>query len=656
LSSPLTTDRIRGALPAVAGFALPFLLVFYLAMEAGGYDLVIRSQVGIILWWIVLLGVVVGLLPLTRVTRSGWTFLAILGALVVWTGIAALTWTESAERSVIELSRVTMLFGVLALFLSVQDRGSLRRSVAAVGAAVAVVAVVALASRFHPDWFPASGLPSNYPASRLNHPLEYWNGLAAFLAIGLAPLLWTASSARSIAARALAAGAIPLVLLACYLTASRGGAIEAGVALLVLVALFPRRLNLVPTLLVTALGSAALFLLIQARPELRDRELGEMASSQGAEMLWLTLGIFILVSVLQALVSVAIERRRLPIPEVSRTTARRFGIASGLIAVLLIFVALGSGWAGDRWSDFKEPAIGDGTVSRLGDFSSGERYKVWDSAVDASSSEKITGIGPGTFEYWWAREGAGTQFVRDAHSLYLEALAEMGPVGFLLILALVLVPIGLAGTRAAGRGSDDRRALLAATTAGMAAFAVAAGIDWAWELTVLPVMFLILAAASLGPGGESRRRRKTSRFADVSFSWQEKLGVAAVSAVAIVAIAIPLAGTALVRDSQRLFREGDLRGALDRADQATGIQPYSATALDQKALVLLADRRSEEALAEAREAVARESTNWRTWFVLASVYRSMGDVRGEERASARARTLNTRSRFLGTDSDAGGGS
>ncbi|HTU14852.1 MAG TPA: O-antigen ligase family protein [Solirubrobacterales bacterium] len=653
MPTPPTTDRIRESLPAVAGFGLPFLIVVYLALEAGGYDLVVRGQVGIIAWWIVLLGVIAGLLPLTRVTRGGWAVLAVLGALAAWTA-AALTWTESTERGLIELSRVATLLGIFALMLLLQGRDGFRRSVAAVGAAVAVVAVVALASRFQPDWFPASEIPADYPVSRLNHPLEYWNGLAAFMAIGLAPLLWAASSARSIPVRALAAGAVPLVVLACYLTASRGGAIEAGAALLILIVLFPRRLSLLPTLLVTGLGSAVLLLLIQARPELRDLLPGDAAGSQGTEMLWLTLGVFIVVAVLQAVVTTATARNRIVIPRVGRKTARRFGLASGVLALLVVFVALGSGWAGDRWSEFKEPAPGDGTVGRLGNLSSGERYKVWESAVDAGSSEKLTGIGPGTFEFWWAREGTGTQFVRDAHSLYLENLAELGPLGFLLILTLVLGPIVLAGTRALARGSDDRRALLAAAAAGMAAFAVAAGIDWAWELTVLPVMFLILVAATVGPAAESRRGRKRSRFTPVPLSGRRKAGFGLAGVVAILAIAIPLAGTVLVRESERLFREGDLKGSLEKADRATGIQPYSASALDQKSLVLIAAGRPEEALPPALDATNRESTNWRTWFVLESAYRALGDDSGAERAAARARDLNTRSRFLGTGSISGG--
>lgn len=648
MSSLTDSDRIREALPAVAGFGLPFALIVYLAIQAGGYDPVIRGQTGVILWWVILLGLVFGILPATRVTRAGWIGMGLLAALALWTGLATLIWTESAERGVAELGRVFTLLGALTLFVLIQGREGQHRTIAAVGAAVGVIAAVALASRFEPGWFPVSEIPADYPVARLNHPLEYWNALAAFLAMGVAPLIWTAAAARTIVVRALAAGAVPLVLLACYLTASRGGAIAMAVSLLALVALHPRRISLLPTALTAGIGSGILFLLIEARPELRDLGPGEAAASQGTEMLWLTLAVFVLVAVLQAALALAVERRRIVLPEPSHGAAKATGLVCGLIVVATLFTALGTGWAGDRWAEFKEPAPREETVSRLGNLGSGERYEVWDAAVAAGASERLTGIGPGTFEYWWAREGGGTQFVRDAHSLYLEALAEMGPVGFLLVLALILTPIGIAGTRAVRRGSDGRRARLAAAAAAMLAFAVAAGIDWAWEMTVLPVLFLILAAAVFGPDGESRRGRKSSRFTPVPFDLKTRLACCLAAGIALIAVANPLAATQMVRESQELFREGDLESALDKAEQATGIQPFSATALDQKALVLEAGGRPGDALGPAEEATRRESANWRTWFVLESVQRSLGDEAAADRAAERARQLNTRSPLLGT--------
>ena len=45
---------------------LPFTLVLYLALEGGGYDVLVRSEVGVAIWWIVLLGALVGVLPVRR--------------------------------------------------------------------------------------------------------------------------------------------------------------------------------------------------------------------------------------------------------------------------------------------------------------------------------------------------------------------------------------------------------------------------------------------------------------------------------------------------------------------------------------------------------------------------------------------------------------
>ncbi|MGA7397249.1 MAG: hypothetical protein WBW62_07355, partial [Solirubrobacterales bacterium] len=122
LEGPTLGQRLRESLPAVIGFGIPFVLVLFLAIEAGGYDLVLRSQAGIIIWWVVLLGAIAGLLPVARVTRAGQITLAVLAGMMLWTAIGTFTWTESTERSMVELSRVLMLLGVFALFVLTQGR------------------------------------------------------------------------------------------------------------------------------------------------------------------------------------------------------------------------------------------------------------------------------------------------------------------------------------------------------------------------------------------------------------------------------------------------------------------------------------------------------------------------------------------------------
>ena len=643
--------RLPDALRDAPEFGIPFLLVLYLAFASGGYDLVSRSQVGIIAWWAVLLGIAVGVLPAARVTRAGRIALAVVGALVLWTAAGALIWTDSTERSVIELSRVATLFGVFTLLVLIQGRNGLRHAINAIAAAVAIISVVALTDRFLPDLLPFGldyNFPANYPAARLNYPLEYWNGLAAFVALGVGPLIWIAASGKTIVGRAAASGILPVIGLAGYLTASRGGVIEVLAVLIVMVILFPKRILLLLTLLAPAAGTILLVSLVNDRPEVRDLIQGDLASSQGTEMFWITVAVLIVVAGLQALAMFGMKKSDLKLPEPSHAAARNTGIAAAAIAVLVLVGVVASGSAGDRWSEFKQPQSGE-TVNRLGSFASGERYENWKSALDASSSERLTGIGPGTYEYWYAREGGGFTFVRDAHSIYLESLAEMGPVGLILVLALILGPLGMAVALALKRGSEWRRGMAAAAAAGMTAFAVAAGIDWAWEMTVLPVMFFVLAAGILGAESgnpilavlpETSVRPVPTRSAPPG--WRTRIPIAVGALVAIALIAVPLAATNAFRDSQAALRAGDVEQSLDDAQRAVSLQPYSASAKVQEAQVLAVLGRNVEAADIAREAIEEEPVNWRNWLVLSQLLvKSSGK---ESRiAYERARKLNPRS-------------
>ena len=304
----------------------------------------------------------------------------------------------------------------------------------------------------------------------------------------------------------------------------------------------------------------------------------------------------------------------------------------------MLFTALASGFVGDRWSEFKQPQT-SGTVNRLSNVNSSERYLVWKSAVEASSSERLTVIGPGTFEYWWTQQGGGSQFVRNAHSIYLESLAEMGPVGLIPVLALILWPFGIAVVLALGGGSEIRRGLSAA--AGMAAFAVAAGIDWAWELTVLPVLFFVLAVGV----GDAISRPDSSETAASRFDppgWGIRIRVAAGAVLAVILIAVRLAGTSLYRASQSSISSDDLTAALDRARQASSVLPYLASARTQEAQVLDLLSRRREAISAARQATQDEPDNWRNWFVLSAILAESSPDRARA-AGSRARSLNPRS-------------
>ena len=69
---PWSATAVREFLPAVWGFGLPAMLVLYLGLKGGGYDTVVRSEVGIAVWWLVLLRCCGRGAPATPRPRVGW--------------------------------------------------------------------------------------------------------------------------------------------------------------------------------------------------------------------------------------------------------------------------------------------------------------------------------------------------------------------------------------------------------------------------------------------------------------------------------------------------------------------------------------------------------------------------------------------------------
>ena len=643
-SDPVTSrERVGGIL---AGSVLPFLLIVYLSLEAGGYEAIARSEVGIAVWWLVVVGAVIGVLPAGRIERPGLIGLGLLGAFALWTGLAIL-WSESAERSITELARVATLLGVFVLALSSQGPDHLRRVIGSVAAAIALVAILALGSRLHPSWFPPNAVADALPTevARLSYPLTYWNGVATLLAIGVPLLLWTATSARHLGARALSVAALPLLALVVYYTLSRGGVAEAAIGLAVLLALHPRRRILLPPLLIGGAGAVALIIAAGKRSELADGLLTPAALDQGDEMAVITLGVCALAGLLGAAAELGRSREivRIPSVPISRRSGAR---AAGAAAVALIAVALVAGLPGelaDRWDQFKQPINPGSDSARFSSVSGSGRYQWWESAVEAGASDPLRGIGPGTFEYWWARSDGGIPgFVRDAHSLYLESFGELGILGAALIAALVLGIVGVGVGRSLRRRRERERVeMAAAATAAAATFAAAAAVDWSWELTVLPVVFFLLGAALLGP---------SARSADSAAARDpEPRGGAlrpvllALSALALVVIAIPMLSDIAVRSSRDLVDQGRLLDALDSARHAEDLDPLAASPNLQEALVLELGGDLTGAATAARQATIDEPTNFRNWLILSRIEAELGNTEASAEAFRMAGSLNPRS-------------
>ena len=229
-----------------------------------------------------------------------------------------------------------------------------------------------------------------------------------------------------------------------------------------------------------------------------------------------------------------------------------------------------------------------------------ERARYWRVAARESSANAVLGSGAGTFVNWWTRERTVPLSTEEAHSLYVETLAELGPIGLALVLVLFAVPIARA-----------RRPELAA---GVAAYAVGAAVDFDWELAGVTVPAVVLAALAV-----SDRRPQALPL------WKIVPAAAALAVAALLAYA----GNARLASAQDAARRGDFGRARAQARAAERWLPYSPDPW-----LVLGDVTHDPA--DYRRAIDRDPADWQLWQRLASV--SSGQPR--RLAQARAAQLN----------------
>jgi O-Antigen ligase len=642
--SPRALRRVD--LGAISTWALVGGIVLYLAIDGGGYDLVVRSQVGIVVWWFVLVGAALGLLPAARLSRTAWCGLALFGGFVAWTALAS-TWSLSSERSLAELSRVGCYLGVLLLAILIhRDRErAVRHTLNALGAAVVLVAALALASRLRPDLFPAAHQTSSFlpgTQGRLGWPLNYWNALGALVALGLPLLLSIATSARRLTAQAAAAAGIPIVVLCGYLTFSRGAAVAACAALIVFIALAPERIPKLATILVAAAGSAALIAGAAHRSAIEHGLVNAAARHQGATLLTAVILVCAGVGLVQAGIGLAVRHgtppRWLVVP---RQRARLLAVGGIAACVVVALLAGAPGRISHAWQDFKHPtaaALHQNSIARFGTISGNGRYELWKVAVNSTSGHLLGGQGPGTFQLVWLPRAPYESYVQNAHSLYLETLSDVGVVGLGLLVAFLAFVVG-AAVRLVTRSRYEARVRAAAVAAGLVAFLVSAASDWIWQVPALPAAFLLLAAAVLAPRSKAAGAspgRSSERIA-------VRLGAVALAVACLVAIAIPLATINAVRQSQTAAAGGNQALALADARAAARVEPSAASPQIQVALVLELQRKFHDALVAGQRATRDEPENWSTWLVVSRLDAETGHPAASVAAYRRARALNPRS-------------
>jgi hypothetical protein len=576
-------------------FFLAAALPIYLALRSGGYDIVVRQEAALAVWIAIALGLSFGLLPRALPPRVALVPLGALAALAALTALALIA-TPSAERTVGELARVLGYAGFVTLaWLGLGPR---TWSAACAGLAAAAVAITALAvtSRLAPTAFPDSPLADLLGSDRLFYPLGYWNAVAAWAAMAaVAALAWSLQG-RVRWTGAAALGSVPVCVLAVYLTYSRGGFLAIAVGTAAVLLLSRNRLRAAAHVGIAAVASLAPILVARGQPEIANGT----GAAGGTEV------ILALIACVAACALAVRATRRIgsadPDPRRrARITTRLVLAAIGVVAA----IGLATGAAYRAWDEF----TGDEPVAAAAAADPGERltsaagyrYAYWGAAIDAFASDPPGGVGPGTFEYWWRTEGSRPERVRDAHSVFLEQLAELGLPGFACVLAL------FGGALWAGLRPHPahRRPAAALAMAGVfCAFTAAAAIDWVWEFSALTVLALlaITAAGAAGSAPPSRSRERRAR----RFPPRRRLALVIVALGAAAAQVPGLVSAQLVRGSAESLAAGDLDEALSRADDAVLAAPWEASPYALRARIQARLGDLDAAAADAATAVSHE--------------------------------------------------
>jgi hypothetical protein len=596
------TARLLTALAAGIAVAAP-------AFASGGY---FPSE-----WGLLLLGCALLLFALATSThrvafgRLDAVLLGALGALVGWQ-LLSIAWSPGPDAPMLEAERTLLYLAATAVILLGVAR---ERVIALLGGLVAGTVAIALAGLG--DWLlrgPAFDPSGRVADIRLDEPIGYPNAVGILVCLGglvaAALALCTSTPARAAASAALVPLAATLAL-----TLSRGPVVALALGVAALLVLEWERGRALGALLVLSLAPALAVLLCLRSPLADATTTPAQADSAGHALLW-QLAVLTLAAAGAGVIAARAGRAVAPYA---------LGLAAfGLVAVVGLVLVVGPRTQADRALDrFRaDPTVtGSDVPGRLLSLSSGARTAYWGVAWQMVEREPLVGEGAGSYERWWLQLRPVESYARDAHNLYLETLAELGPVGIVLLLTALGVP--LAATRA-----HARHPAVPAAGAAYVAFLVHAGLDWDWEIPSVTLTGLACGASLVllaRPQGATRPWSRATRGA----------GLAVACALIAVALVIHVGNRAAAASEDALAAD-DLARARAEARRAHAWQPWGAAPTRLLGEAELAGRQDAMAVDHLRASLRRDSESWRAWYDLAVV--AVG--RSQNQALRRATALN----------------
>jgi O-antigen ligase len=427
----------------IALLALPGALTLFFAFNAGGFFPDAPAFVAIVLLVLLILRTTLSERPFAGFSSGLAAASVPLALYTVWMLLSAL-WSDAPARALIDADRALVYLLALVLLGSLpRTPERLRWMLRGVALAMVAVAVAGLATRLAPDVFPTA---PNIANQRLSYPLTYWNGLGMLGSLAAIFCLYlTTCPYEPALVRVLASAALPPVATTVFFTFSRG-AIGAGIVGLTLYLVLARPRGLlsagiaaVPATVIAVSTAYGADLLATQRP------VSAAAVDQGHHVA--------LVVGACALAAAGIRAMLLPLDARLLTVRfdaglrRPFAISASALGILvsaLIIISHGPDRLHDQYRRFVETthvAPSRDLRARLTDPANSGRVANWRVAMQAFSGAEATGTGSGTYGLVWDRlrpRALAVLVVHDAHSLYVENLAELGLVGFALVVSALL--------------------------------------------------------------------------------------------------------------------------------------------------------------------------------------------------------------------------